>query len=255
MINKNMSSKKFIELISIIEKLRSDSGCDWDKKQTAESLIPYLLEETYELIEAIGNNDIDTIKEELGDLVLHILFQAQIANEKKQFNIEDSLQNICDKLIKRHPHVFNGQKKKSSNWEFEKQKEKKRNSLLDGVPKTLPALIRANRIQEKASSVGFDWKKINQAWKKFYEELDELKVACNTNNINYIEQELGDLLFSIVNLSRFLNINSELALKKTIEKFENRFTYIEKGLFKKGTNVNDASLDEMDLLWEESKKK
>ena len=255
MIQNKTATEYFQKLIEILEKLRSNEGCPWDQKQTSKSLIPYLLEETYEVIEAIKQGEIETLKEELGDLTLHVLFQAQIAKENNQFDISDSLSNICKKLINRHPFVFNpGNKVKNidsmQSWESIKQKEKKRINFLDGVPKYLPALIRAWRIQEKAASIGFDWKEINPIRNKINEELSELDVACKSGNLEEITDELGDVLFSIVNLGRFLNINSEEALRKTISKFETRFSGVEKRLKKMGKSLEEATLEEMDELWE-----
>ncbi len=255
MKDKSRAGEKFKELMEILEKLRAPGGCPWDQEQTSKSLIPFLLEETYEVIEAIEENDIETLKEELGDVTLHILFQAQIAKENNQFDIADSLENICRKLIERHPHVFNPdenveQDGSIKNWEFQKQREKKRKNFLDGVPKNLPALTRAWRIQEKAASVGFDWPEIQPVWDKVNEELDELTQACENGDFEEIKDEMGDVLFSIVNLGRFLNINAEEALRKTISKFETRFAGVEKRLKKKGKTLENSTLEEMDKLWE-----
>tara|TARA_B100000945_G_C20426294_1_gene620714 strand:- start:839 stop:1609 length:771 start_codon:yes stop_codon:yes gene_type:complete len=251
-LNKNYQ-KKFIELINILKILRGPNGCPWDKKQTSKNLIPYLLEETYEVIEAIENDDNISLKEELGDLLLHILFQAEIANEQKKFNIYDCLNSISNKLIKRHPNIFNDEHNEKS-WEELKKKEKNRDSVLNGVPKTLPALSRAQRIQEKASSVGFDWKNINPVIDKIDEEIVELKDAIDENDIEKINDEMGDVLFSLINLCRFLKINSESALRSTISKFEFRFKNIEKLADQKGLRLSDLSLEEMDDMWNKVKK-
>ena len=249
----------FIELIKVLRKLREPGGCDWDRKQTSQSLTPYLLEEVYEVIESIEENNIDILKEELGDLALHILFQAEIARDSNQFDISDSLNHISDKLISRHPHIFDSnyslEKNNNESWEIIKQKEKKRENLLDGVPKTLPALLRARRVQEKAANVGFDWKKISPVMDKIDEEINELKKAISENDINNIINEMGDVLFSIVNLSRFLNINPENSLRISILKFEKRFSLVEDELKKRGKKIEDSSLEEMDEIWEAVKKK
>jgi len=252
-INKQ-AAINFDELIEVLRRLRAPDGCPWDREQTSESLVPYLLEEAYEIIEAIENKDIKTLKEELGDLTLHILFQAELAREAGQFEIADSIKNISEKLIRRHPHVFDAQNVKpdaniNMSWEKAKQKEKKRENLLDGVPKNLPALNRARRIQEKASNVGFDWKDIHPVWEKVEEELKELRTVVAEKKPERIKDEMGDVLFSLVNLSRFLNISAEDALRMTISKFEMRFTKVEKELKKRGKEFSDSNLEEMDEIW------
>ncbi len=219
-----------------------------------------MLEEAYEVIEAIEEGNIDTLKEELGDLALHILFQAELAREKKQFDISDVLTQISEKLIRRHPHVFGdnnslGSLDQNKSWEVVKQKEKKRKNILDGVPKNFPALLRARRIQEKAANVGFDWKKISPVIAKVDEEILELKDAIELDDPEQIKGELGDVFFSLVNLSRFLDINPEDALKMTISKFEFRFSQVEQTLLKKGKTLENSSLEEMDKIWNEIKKK
>lgn len=244
------------KLIEIIKKLRSPKGCDWDKEQTHKSLIPYLLEETYEVIEAINNNDYEALKEELGDLLLHVLFQAELASENKGFSIEDSILNVNNKLINRHPHIFNKNNNNSyekGNWELTKQKEKNRKSILDGVPKYFPALLKSRRIQEKASGVGFDWDELAQVINKVEEELDELKEAIKINKGK--EEELGDLLFSVVNLSRHLNIDPENSLNKAIDKFSKRFYQIELKLKKEKLKIRDLTLEELDIIWNDIKLK
>ena len=245
---------KFEKLGDIVNKLRSPDGCDWDNKQTHESLIPYLLEEVYEVIEAIENKDYTALKEELGDLLLHVIFQADLAEEKNKFSIEDSLESVNKKLINRHPHIFLNKDDKTwekGNWESQKQKEKKRDSILDGVPVFLPALLRARRIQEKAASCGFDWDDKTQVLSKVDEEIHELKNAIDNNC--EIEDELGDVLFTIVNLSRHLNIDPEKSLRIAIEKFSRRFKKIEKNLNSKNIKMKDLSLDELDRIWEDNK--
>tara|TARA_B100000029_G_scaffold127406_1_gene121064 strand:- start:96 stop:857 length:762 start_codon:yes stop_codon:yes gene_type:complete len=249
--------KKLNDLINILQTLRSPDGCKWDRAQTHESLIPYLLEETYEVIEAIEHKDYDLLKEELGDLLLHIIFQAELAKEQGYFDIDDSISNIIDKLVNRHPHIFSDTKNKSwqkGNWELAKKREKHRNSILDGVPKALPALTKANRIQEKASGVGFDWDTVDQVYDKIYEEIDELKDAMKYKNVDHIENELGDILFSIVNLSRHININPEVALDKSILKFIKRFKALEDYFKKKKLNIEDQSLSDLDKIWNKIKK-
>tara|TARA_B100000965_G_scaffold315047_1_gene275206 strand:+ start:790 stop:1545 length:756 start_codon:yes stop_codon:yes gene_type:complete len=245
---------KFEKLQQIVKKLRAPDGCDWDKEQTHESLTPYLLEEVYEVIEAIENKDFNLLKEELGDLLLHVIFQADLAEEKNKFNIQDSLDSINNKLISRHPQIFKSKNDQSwgkGNWELQKQKEKKRDSILDGVPASLPALLKARRIQEKASGVGFDWNNVDRVIEKVDEEITELKEAIVNND--GIEEELGDVLFTIVNVSRHLNINPEQSLKKSINKFIGRFKLIEKDLKSKKINMKDLSLDELDIIWEKNK--
>ena len=255
-----MKSKKtnnnLDKLIEIVRKLRAPDGCSWDRKQTNKSLIPYLIEESYEVVEAIEANDSKSLMEELGDLLLHIIFQIDISEEKKNFNFNDVIDGICEKLIKRHPHIFydkDDSRYKKGSWELSKQKEKKRESILDGVPIALPALTRASRIQEKASNVGFDWEKKEQVLFKVEEEIEELKDAIS--NKNGIEEELGDVLFSIINLSRHLKINAESSLKKSIDKFSKRFQIIEKELQNNNINISDLSLEELDIMWNKNKKK
>ena len=247
---------KVEDLIEILKKLRSPDGCEWDKEQTHETLIPYLLEETYEVIEAIQTNDYKLLKEELGDLLLHIIFQAELASEAKEFDIYDSIQNINNKLIKRHPHIFNDKSDNSwgqGNWESEKQKEKNRTSILDGVPKALPALTKARRIQEKAAGVDFDWVTIQQVYNKIDEELSELKEAVNKKQKDNIEDELGDVLFTIVNLSRHIKINPEIALDKSINKFINRFHKLEQYMKENELDFKDQSVKKLDKLWNKIK--
>ena len=203
---------QFEELVKIVSKLRSPDGCPWDREQTNHSLLPYFIEEVYEVIESIDENNWDLVKEELGDVLLHIVFQASIAEDDENFQILDSLDNINKKLVRRHPHVFGDAKADAAfhakqNWEAEKHKEKGRKSRLDGVPNTLPALIRAERLQQKASYAGFDWEKIEQVWEKVHEEILELKDAEASGKKQDIEEEIGDLIFDIVNLSLNLTIS------------------------------------------------
>ncbi len=244
------------KLIEIVKKLRSPNGCEWDNQQTHDSLTPYLLEETYEVIESIEQKDFKALKEELGDLLLHIIFQVDIAEDNEKFKLNEVIDGICNKLINRHPHIFfdkDDHRYKEGNWELSKQKEKKRDSVLDGVPIALPGLLRGRRIQEKAASVGFDWDNNNQVIAKVDEEINELKEAIVSNK--GIEEEFGDVLFSIINLSRHLNINPEKSLNLAINKFSSRFKKIEKDLNNQKTSIKDLSLEQLDKLWEENKKK
>ena len=247
--------KSLNDLIEIIKILRSPNGCDWDKEQTHKSLIPYLIEETYEVIDAINDNDYSLLKEELGDLLLHVLFQAEIANENNIFNIEDSIDRVANKLINRHPHIFIDKGDSSwteGSWEKSKQKEKNRLSVLDGVPKSMPSILRARRIQEKAASVGFDWDSISPVFDKVKEEIQELEDAIKSStNIN---EELGDVLFSVGNLARHLNIDPELSLHNAINKFYSRFLKVEEIVKNENMNMKKMSLEEIDSLWEKIKK-
>ena len=251
-------SDKFLKLIQILKGLRSPDGCDWDKEQTHKTLIPYLIEETYEVIEAIEKNNSKALKEELGDLLLHVLFQAELSSEKGQFDIFDSLDSINNKLVSRHPHVFDKDSKDNSwnqkgSWEKSKQKEKNRDSILEGIPKSLPGLLRSRRIQERAASVGFDWKEVKPIIDKVEEELDEVKESIDQGNKEQIELELGDLIFSIVNLSRFYNIDPESALKKSTNKFISRFNKIERRISESGDSIENSDLETMDKIWDEIK--
>ena len=258
MIDNTKTSKLFVDLVNIVEKLRSPEGCPWDKEQTHESLLPYFLEEAYEVIESVELKDWETLKEELGDVLLHILLQAKIADETNKFNISDSLEGINNKLVNRHPHVFGDDNIDASveakqNWEDIKHVEKKRKSRLDGVPNKLPALVRAQRLQEKASYAGFDHDNIEDAWEKLNEELNELKSAQEKRDIENIKEEIGDVLFSVVNLSRFFDIPAEDMLRKTNRKFITRFQAIERELKEKGKKLENSNLEEMEKIWEKSK--
>ena len=258
MIDSTKTSKLFVDLVNIVEKLRSPEGCPWDKEQTHESLLPYFLEEAYEVIESVELKEWETLKEELGDVLLHILLQAKIADETNKFNISDSLEGINNKLVNRHPHVFGDDNIDASveakqNWEDIKHVEKKRKSRLDGVPNKLPALVRAQRLQEKASYAGFDHDNIEDAWEKLNEELNELKSAQEKRDIENIKEEIGDVLFSVVNLSRFFDIPAEDMLRKTNQKFITRFQTIERELKEKGKKLENSNLEEMEKIWEKSK--
>ena len=249
----------FQELVKIIKKLRSSEGCDWDKSQTSDSLLPYFIEEVYELIDSIDNKDYENTKEELGDVMLHLIFQSQIAAEKEIFTINDVVESINKKLINRHPHVFHHIAQPNSgtankNWEAQKHLEKERDSRLDGVPIILPSIIFSQRIQEKASHAGFDWEGIDEVWEKLDEEINELRFAQIENDINKIREEIGDLLFTVINLSRFFGISAENALRGSNNKFVKRFQLLEKKIFDMNKNINDFSSNELDELWKEAKK-
>ena len=243
-------------LIDIVDLLRSENGCPWDKEQTSESLIPFFIEEVYEAVECIENKN-DDLKEELGDVLLHIVFQSSIANEKGSFNLNDVLKNLNNKLIKRHPHIFNDGKEKISfdekSWEINKQKSKKRESILDGTPISLPSIIKSQRLQDKASSAGFDWDNINDVWTKLYEEIDELKKACEKGQLKSIEEEIGDCFFSLVNLARHLNISAENSVRKTNNKFSKRFKKVELKVSEMSKKINEMSNEEISKLWESVK--
>jgi len=246
-------------LIEIMNTLRSENGCEWDKAQTHESLRQYLVEEAYEAVEAIDKTDMKSLKEELGDLMLHVVFHAKLGEEAGNFDIRDILKSINEKLVRRHPHIFDNGKKHDLNtikdhWKELKQSEG-RVSRLDGTPKTLPALQLAFRMQEKAAGTGFDWEDISGVWKKVYEEMTELKEATGAADRKDAEEEIGDLIFSIVNLSRYLDINPEDALRRSIRKFEYRFKGIEKEAKNSGRDMKEMSLKEMDEIWDGLKHK
>ncbi len=251
--------KAFDRLLSIMDDLREQ--CPWDRKQTMESLRHLTIEETYELADAVLEGDLDEVKKELGDLMLHNVFYARIASEKKAFDIADVLNQVCEKLIVRHPHIYgdvkaDDEKTVKENWEKIKLKEKgnKKRSVLGGVPKALPALVKAIRIQDKARGVGFDWDEREQVWEKVREEMAELHEEVEGGAPEEeITSELGDVLFSIVNYARFLNIDPEEALERTNKKFIKRFNYLESEARKDGKNLGEMSLEEMDAYWERSK--
>tara|TARA_Y100001960_G_scaffold188790_1_gene197960 strand:+ start:1079 stop:1855 length:777 start_codon:yes stop_codon:yes gene_type:complete len=252
--------KKFEELVEIVEKLRAPDGCPWDREQTNQSLLPYFIEEVYELIESVDEENWDTVKEELGDLLLHVVFQASIGEDEGKFKLADSLTNVNDKLVRRHPHVFGDAKADAAfnakqNWEAQKHKEKGRKSRLDGVPKNLPALVRAQRLQQKASYAGFDWDEVEQVWDKVHEEIQELKDAQSNEAKDHIAEEVGDVLFAVVNLARYLDIPAEDALRKTNQKFTSRFSKVEEGIKAQGKELEDVTLEEMDAIWEMAKEK
>jgi XTP/dITP diphosphohydrolase len=258
MKNKEKTIKEFIRLLDIMDVLRVK--CPWDKKQTFESLRKLTIEEVYELADALDNNNFEDIKKELGDILLHIVFYAKISEENNQFDICDVIESINNKLIERHPHVFGTVNVKDDeevkrNWEEIKLKNGKQR-VLDGVPKNLPAIIKAFRIQEKVRGVGFDWDIKEQVWDKVQEELNELKEQATKQNINKpdIEKEFGDLLFSIINAARLYDIDPEKALEKTNKKFIKRFNYLEEQTIMQGKSLHNMTLDEMNKIWEEAKK-
>ena len=232
--------------------------CPWDRAQTMESLRNLTIEETYELADSILEQDLPEIQKELGDLLLHIVFYAKIANEKKAFDISDVIHSLCDKLVQRHPHVFGDTQVQNSrqveeNWEEIKMKEGNR-SILSGVPDSLPALIKSNRIQQKVRGVGFDWEQKEQIWDKVREELGELQREVDHERKDQIESEFGDLLFSMINAARLYDIDPETALERTNKKFIKRFRYLEDQTINKGQSLRDMSLDQMNVIWEEAKK-
>jgi XTP/dITP diphosphohydrolase len=248
--------KAFGRLLDIMDELRSK--CPWDQKQTFQSLRHLTIEETYELGEAILNNDLQEIKKELGDVLLHIVFYAKIGSETDSFDIADVANTISEKLIHRHPHIYGdvkveNEKEVKENWEKLKLKEGK-NSVLEGVPTSLPAMVKANRIQDKVAGVGFDWEKPEQVWEKVQEELLELNTEIQKGNKENIAEEFGDVLFSLINYARFIEVNPENALEKTNQKFINRFQYLEKEAKKTGKTLHQMSLAEMDVFWNAAKK-
>jgi len=256
MTDKTKQSKAFERLLIIMDELRAQ--CPWDKKQTMESLRHLTIEEVYELGDAILENDLDEVKRELGDVLLHIVFYSKIGSETEAFDIADVCNTICDKLVERHPHIYGDVKVKDEedvkrNWEQIKLKEGKK-SVLEGVPKSLPALVKANRIQDKVAGVGFDWEKPEQVFEKVEEELRELQHEVQLDHKDKIENELGDVLFSLVNYARFLNINPENALERTNKKFIKRFQYLEAKAKSLNKPLREMTLAEMDVFWEEAKK-
>jgi XTP/dITP diphosphohydrolase len=258
MANRDPRLEEFRRLLDIIEELRVK--CPWDMKQTNESLRKLTIEETYELADAIIEGNESGIRDELGDLMLHIVFYAIIGKEKGTFTIADVLKGINDKLVYRHPHVFGDVSVANAgeveeNWEKLKMKENHSyKPVLSGVPSSLPATVKANRIQEKVRGVGFDWEKREQIWDKVLEEITELKEEVKNGNTDSIESELGDVFFSLINASRLYNIDPEAALEKTNRKFIKRFNYLEKQTLEKGKSLHDMTLDEMNVIWEEAKK-
>lgn len=261
--NRDAKIKAFDRLLTIMDELREN--CPWDMKQTMESLRHLTIEETYELTDAIIENDMQEVKKELGDLMLHNAFYARIASERGEFDMADVLNAVCDKLVHRHPHIYGDveatdEKTVKENWEKIKLKEKgpEKKSVLGGVPKSLPAMVKAMRVQEKARGVGFDWEKKEQVWQKVEEEMKEFQEEFNIADDKEIDQEranaeFGDLLFSLINYARFLNINPEEALERTNKKFIKRFQYLESESEKDGKKMGEMTLDEMDAYWEKAK--
>lgn len=256
----NKAQIAFQRLLDIMDNLRS--ACPWDRKQTLDSLRPLTIEETYELADAILNKDFDGIKEELGDVMLHLVFYAKIASEQKQFEISEAINDLCEKLIRRHPHIYGevnvtDENEVKANWEKiklqEKAKKKERNSVFDGVPLALPALIKAIRIQEKAAGVGFDWDNIADVKSKVLEEIQELQVEISDQNHEKTEEEFGDLMFAMVNYARFLKIDPEKALQNANRKFINRFQKMEQVAKIEQKPLSSMTLDEMEQLWQDAK--
>ena len=256
MDNRKNQLQAFDRLLSIMDDLREK--CPWDKKQTLQSLRHLTIEETYELGDAILDNNLNEVKKELGDLLLHIVFYAKIGSETNDFDISDVCNEICDKLIHRHPHIYSDvvvkdEEEVKQNWEKLKLKEGKK-SVLEGVPKSLPALVKASRIQDKVKGVGFDWEEPHQVWDKVQEEIEEFQVEVAAGNKDKMESEFGDVLFSMINYARFLNINPEDALERTNKKFIKRFQYLESKAQELGKPLMEMTLAEMDVFWEEAKK-
>jgi XTP/dITP diphosphohydrolase len=251
-------ASSFLKLLKIMDELREQ--CPWDKEQTIESIRHLTIEETYELSDAILKNNMSEIKKELGDILLHIVFYARIASETKAFDIKDVIDSLCEKLIFRHPHIYGDVKAETEeqvkqNWEQLKQKEKGGNtSVLSGVPNSMPALLKAYRIQEKARAVGFDWDDPTQVFEKVKEELSEFEAEIKNKDIKAAEKEFGDVMFSLINYARFLNINPEDALEQTNKKFIKRFGYMESKVKEKGKQISDCKLEELDIYWNEAKK-
>ncbi len=255
-----MEKTSFQDLVDIVSTLRGPNGCPWDKKQTHQSLKPFLLEEAYEVLEVLDNAEPAKLREELGDLLFQVLLHAQLAKEADNFSIEDVIQTVAEKMTRRHPHVFgdaqlNTPQEVLANWEQIKQAERgcSKTSALDGVPHQLPSLIRAHRLQERAARLGFDHPSLEAAFNKVQEEIKEFEDAFRGGKTEEMEEELGDLFFTLVNLARFIEVNPEDALHKTIMKFIKRFRYIEEAIARQGRLLNSAGLEEMDALWEEAK--
>lgn len=249
-------TSEFERFVEIARRLRKE--CPWDREQTHASICHSLIEETYEVVEAIDANNVQGLKNELGDLLYHVVFHSVIAEQGKEFTLSEVITSISDKLVRRHPHVFGDVRagtvhEVKKNWEKLKLQEG-RQSAIEGVPRALPALLRAHRLQDKASKVGFDWERKEDAWRKVEEEVHELHRAIEHNDAAQTEAEVGDLLFALVNYSRFIGVNPENALRQTAEKFSKRFQYIEEKLREQGKDIHASTLEEMDALWEESKK-
>lgn len=257
---KEKTEKLFSHLVEIVKTLRSERGCPWDREQTFESMRGNIIEEAYETVEAIEEKKPEKIKEELGDLLLQVVFLSQIAKEENKFDISDVIKTITDKLIRRHPHVFGSDSVKDSKevlrkWAKLKREERGRGSVLDGIPKSLPELQKAKRIQEKVSRLGFDWKRWEDVFEKVKEELEEVRETILSGNKKRIEEELGDLLFAVANLARFLDINPEDALRGANRRFIKRWKKMEEEAEKLGKDISTMDIEEMDALWEAVKKK
>ncbi len=260
----DIPDKELQDLITLIQKLRSPDGCPWDRKQTRQDIGKYLLDEAYEVLDALAEDNPRHLQEELGDLLFQILFISEIASEAGDFSLADVMNDIRAKMIRRHPHVFGDVKVSSvrevkENWQEIKKRERsgtaEENHILDGTPRSMPALKRAQKITAAAARHGFDWPNTDDVLKKLHEELAELDAARKSGNAELIEEETGDILFTLVNLSRFLSVDAENALRGTIDKFLRRFTYIHQQLSANGKSIDDATLSEMDKLWDESKEK
>lgn len=254
------TNNTFEKLVEILDVLRSDMGCPWDREQDENTIVNYFLEEVYEVVDAIGSGDPKSVKEELGDVLMEVVFLTRIFKEKNEFTIHDVLESINQKMIRRHPHVFGPNKIESSarvvdEWNQQKKNEKDRQSVLDGMANHLPSLLKAFQIGQRVSLVGFDWKRPLDALGKVREELEELEQALEVGNKEEITEEIGDLLFSLANISRQMDINPEIALRKTNAKFSKRFRTIEERLKERGEKIEKVSLDELDVLWEAAKDK
>ncbi len=257
-MSKKTAPEAFAELLDIVKTLRSENGCPWDRAQTPETILPYLVEETFEAVEAIEKGDSALLCEELGDVMLEVALLSQMASEKGDFEIADSLDHICKKLVRRHPHVFGeakieGEKELQRAWSEIKASEKPKRGHLEGVPRSLPALSRAKRVSEKAASVGFDWEGARSVLEKINEECAELMEAIERKNAVNAEEELGDILFGVVNLGRHLGVDAERALHRTTEKFSERFAHIEERLGAEGVKLSEAGIQRLEELWLEAK--
>jgi len=260
---KEQISKKFLTLVEIMERLRGKNGCPWDIEQDHKSLMPYLIEEAYEVLESIEENNPVKMCEELGDLMLQIVFHAQIAKEAGEFSMTGVLDSINEKLVRRHPHIFSDvtvetPEQVKKNWEEIKLKEKggaRRKSLMSGIPKAMPSMLYARRLQERAAGVGFDWPAIDGVFDKLHEEILELKEVAHTKDREKITDEMGDLLFGLVNIARWLDVNPEEALRRTSAKFVKRFAFIEEHARRAGIDISGMSLDEMENIWQDAKNK
>ncbi len=255
----------FIRLYKVVKRIRAPDGCPWDREQTHKSLRPYIIEEVYEFLEGVDNNDCEIMKEELGDVLLQVLLHAEIARESDRFKLLDTINTITEKLIRRHPHVFKdtiviNSEEVLRNWEAIKKEERLENnknktneniSLLAGIPQSMPALLVAQRMQEKAARIGFDWGNIVDVWDKVKEEISELEKLLDSKNVDRIEDELGDAFFALTNLARFFNLHSEMALRRTNNKFYNRFTYVERKIDEE--KIENPTLEQMDVFWDEAK--